>query len=269
MKVFLSWSGIGSRSEAVATLLNEWLPCVIQALNPWISTQNIDQGSLWYDEVSSQLSETTTGILCLSKANQERPWLLFEAGALAKGLSKSRVCILLIDLESAEVAAPLSFFNHTMPNKDGLRKLVTTLNRNMPEHNLKPDVLAKSFETYWPQFEDKFTEILKRFPEVQTEETVDSDDMLKEILMTTRGLSSRIRNLEIKNRRVDHFFERKSPKNYVLDERIISMLSSGLGVEQIFNILNSESPNQSQQDQFLLMEAIENQKHNHNFPGIT
>lgn len=210
MKVFLSWSGIGSRSEAVASLLNEWLPCVIQALNPWISTQDIDQGSLWFDEVSSQLSETTTGILCLSKANQERPWLLFEAGALAKGLSKSRVCILLIDLESPEVASPLSFFNHTMPNKEGLKKLVTTLNRNMPEHNLKPDILANSFETYWPQFEHKFREILDKFPESQEEKTIDSNAMLKEILIATRGLSSRISQLELKNRRVDLFLGDKS-----------------------------------------------------------
>lgn len=243
MKVFLSWSGIGSRSEAVASLLNEWLPCVIQALNPWISTQDIDQGSLWFDEVSSQLSETTTGILCLSKANQERPWLLFEAGALAKGLSKSRVCILLIDLESPEVASPLSFFNHTMPNKEGLKKLVTTLNRNMPEHNLKPDILANSFETYWPQFESKFTEILKNIPEILTEKTVDSDDMLKEILMTTRGLSSRIRDIENKDRKLSTFIEKKSDKGDALLDEVKIMLEIGLSNKSIFDILHKKYPN--------------------------
>lgn len=243
MKVFLSWSGIGSRSEAVASLLNEWLPCVIQALNPWISTQDIDQGSLWFDEVSSQLSETTTGILCLSKANQERPWLLFEAGALAKGLSKSRVCILLIDLESAEVASPLSFFNHTMPNKEGLKKLVTTLNRNMPEHNLKPDILAKSFETYWPQFESKFTEILENIPEIPIEKTVNSDDMLKEILMTTRGLSSRIRDIENKDRKISTFIEKKSDKGDTLLDEVKIMLEIGLSIQSIFDILHKKYPN--------------------------
>lgn len=237
MKVFLSWSGIGSRSEAVASLLNEWLPCVIQALNPWISTQDIDQGSLWFDEVSSQLSETTTGILCLSKANQKRPWLLFEAGALAKGLSKSRVCILLIDLESPEVASPLSFFNHTMPNKEGLKKLVTTLNRNMPEHNLKPDILANSFETYWPQFESKFTEILENIPETRTEKMVDSDDMLKEILMTTRGLSSRIRDIENKDRKPSTIVDKKS----FIDE-VKEMHELGLPKQNISEILNKKYP---------------------------
>lgn len=240
MKVFLSWSGIGSRSEAVASLLNEWLPCVIQALNPWISTQDIDQGSLWFDEVSSQLSETTTGILCLSKANQERPWLLFEAGALAKGLSKSRVCILLIDLESAEVAAPLSFFNHTMPNKEGLRKLVTTLNRNMAEHNLKPDILEKSFETYWPQFESKFTKILESVPEIPTEKTVDSNDMLKEILMTTRGLSSRIRDIENKYRKLSTAIEKKYDESEILLDEAESMLETGMDKQTIFEILTKK-----------------------------
>lgn len=240
MKVFLSWSGIGSRSEAVASLLNEWLPCVIQALNPWISTQDIDQGSLWFDEVSSKLSETTTGILCLSKANQERPWLLFEAGALAKGLSKSRVCILLIDLESAEVASPLSFFNHTMPNKEGLKKLVTTLNRNMPEHNLKPDILANSFATYWPQFESKFTEILENIPEIPTEKTVDSNDMLKEILMTTRGLSSRIRDVENKYRKLSTAIEKKYDESEFLLDEAESMLETGMDKQTIFEILTKK-----------------------------
>lgn len=258
MKVFLSWSGIGSRSEAVATLLNEWLPCVIQALNPWVSTQNIDQGSLWFDEVSSQLSETTTGILCLTKANQERPWLLFEAGALAKGLSKSRVCILLIDLESVEVAAPLSFFNHTTPNKEGLKKLVITLNRSMTEHNLKPDVLANSFETYWPQFENKFHKILEQCPEIQTEKTVDSDDMLKEILMTTRSLSSKIRDIENKYRKISTPIEQKSDERELLLDEAESMLEIGMDSQKVFDILTSKYPKMPQGVVRKLFEFLKN-----------
>lgn len=81
MKVFLSWSG--ERSRLVATLLDEWLRCVLQAIRPWISTKDIDRGSLWFSEIQDQLQDVTTGIICLTQENKEKPWILFEAGALA------------------------------------------------------------------------------------------------------------------------------------------------------------------------------------------
>ncbi|WP_417071157.1 hypothetical protein [Niveibacterium terrae] len=96
MKVFLSWSG--QSSKEVANLLSDWLCCVIQASRPWISTRDLDRGSLWFGEINDQLKDTTVGIICLTQENKTRPWILFEAGALAKGLSTSRVCTLLVDL---------------------------------------------------------------------------------------------------------------------------------------------------------------------------
>ena len=44
MKVFLCWSG--TRSKGIANALHEWLPRVIQALDPWISV-DIDKGARW------------------------------------------------------------------------------------------------------------------------------------------------------------------------------------------------------------------------------
>src|SRR5690349_13640049 len=116
MKVFISWSG--ARSRAVAELLNDWLKCVLQALRPWLSTQDIDRGALWFTEIHGQLNDTSIGIVCLTQENKNRPWILFESGALAKGLSTSRVCTLLIDLEPSDLDDPLAQFNHTFPRKD-------------------------------------------------------------------------------------------------------------------------------------------------------
>ncbi|MGL6401348.1 toll/interleukin-1 receptor domain-containing protein [Aeromonas hydrophila] len=115
MKVFLSWSG--ERSRLVATLLDEWLRCVLQAIRPWISTKDIDRGALWFNEIQDQLQDTTTGIICLTQENKERPWILFEAGALAKGLSTSRVCTLLVDLKPSDIKDPLAQLNHTLPDR--------------------------------------------------------------------------------------------------------------------------------------------------------
>lgn len=44
MKLFISWSG--EKSKDVANLLHKWISSVIQAIHPWISTQDIETGSI-------------------------------------------------------------------------------------------------------------------------------------------------------------------------------------------------------------------------------
>ena len=139
MKVFLSWSG--DRSRKVANLLSDWLCCVIQASRPWISTRDLDRGSLWFGEINDQLKDTTVGIICLTQENENRPWILFEAGALAKGLSTARVCTFLIDLVSKDIEDPLAQFNHTFPNRDSVLGLIRTLNGTLGNSSLDPRIV--------------------------------------------------------------------------------------------------------------------------------
>ena len=180
MNVFLSWSG--DRSKAVAELLDRWLQCVIQAVDPWMSSKDIDRGTLWFSEVNDQLQNTSIGIICLTQENKVKPWILFEAGALAKGLSESRVCTFLIDLEPTDIGAPLSQFNHTSPTQDSLWGLIVTLNNSLKEKGLKEKILDQVFNTYWPQFYSEFQKIITDTPAVETVEKRTDDDILLEIL---------------------------------------------------------------------------------------
>ncbi len=199
MKVFLSWSG--TRSEKVADLLKEWLPCVLQASEPWVSTSDIDRGAQWFNTIQGQLQDTTTGIICLTQENKERPWILFEAGALAKGLSDSRVCTLLIDLEPQHVRPPLGQFNHTQVTESDIFKLICTLNERLVK-SLNMNTLRQVFNAQWPFFESEFNNIIQ---ETQDEAAGiqapirAQDDILAEILDHTRTLSSRLSRLEDKN----------------------------------------------------------------------
>jgi hypothetical protein len=194
MNVFLSWSG--DRSEAVAELLDGWLQCVIQAVDPWMSSKDIDRGTLWFSEVNDQLQNTSIGIICLTQENKIKPWILFEAGALAKGLSENRVCTFLIDLESTDIGAPLSQFNHTSPTKESLWGLVRTLNNSLKEQGLKEKILEQVFNTYWPQFEREFKIIIDENPENEVVVKRTDDDILLEILTATRSMNKRVRLLE-------------------------------------------------------------------------
>lgn len=194
MKIFMSWSG--RRSHATAELLSWWVRCVIQASRPWISSEDVDRGSLWFTQISNGLSDTAVGIVCLTHENKDRPWILFEAGALAKGLSDSRVCTFLVDLEHRDIRDPLAQFNHTQPNIDDMRKLIRTLNSCMGTAALEQSVLNDAFNTYWPQFEERFAKLMADIPQEGVVEVRKEGDVLSEILEHVRGMNQRIRHLE-------------------------------------------------------------------------
>ena len=131
------------------------------------------------------------------------PWILFEAGALSSGITSSRVCTLLVDLNPQDIEDPLAQFNHTLPNREGMLKLVNTLNKRLGENALGEKILSSVFNTYWPQFERKFSEII-----IGTEGTTpikkerNQDDILSEVLFSVRSLDKRIRKME--RERVDN-----------------------------------------------------------------
>ncbi|MFT4757703.1 MAG: hypothetical protein ACI91R_002360 [Vicingaceae bacterium] len=194
MKIFVSWSG--KRSKAVAEMMSDWLKCVIQASQPWISTRDIDRGAIWFSEINDKLKDVSVGVVCLTQENKNKPWILFETGALAKGLTTNRVCTFLVDLSPEDLEDPLGQFNHTTPEKSSVWALTRTINDCLNEKALDERILQQVFETYWPQFDYKFQIALK---ENQPEEVVpprSEQEMLGEILNHTRGLSNRIHSLE-------------------------------------------------------------------------
>src|ERR1700674_605097 len=93
--VFISWSG--NRSKHVAVALRDWLPVVIQAAKPFMSSGDIDRGSRWLGELTTVLEVTKVGIVCLTPENLNSAWLLFEAGALSKTTDRgTRTCTYLL-----------------------------------------------------------------------------------------------------------------------------------------------------------------------------
>lgn len=244
MKVFLSWSG--QRSKEVASLLSDWLCCVIQASRPWISTRDLDRGSLWFGEINDQLKDTTVGIICLTQENKGRPWILFEAGALAKGLSTSRVCTLLVDLEPKDIEDPLAQFNHTFPTRESVLGLVKTLNGALSSGGLDIRILEQVFNTYWPQFEERFAKVLQDTEAQPPSKPRPKEDVLGEILENTRMLNSRIRRLEHENERY-RVREMDMPPS-MLREEALMMLKSGLPIEAVLERFRGSMPSSMLKD---------------------
>jgi len=127
MKIFLSWSG--PKSQLVAEMLREWIPCAIQKADPWMSAKDIEKGARWSSDIAEQLNDAQCGIICLTPENAKAPWVLFEAGALSKSVEKAYVCPYLVGLRSTDPSGPLVQFQVAVANRDDTFELVKTLNR--------------------------------------------------------------------------------------------------------------------------------------------
>lgn len=185
MKVFLSWSG--PKSKAVAEILRDWLPNVIQALEPWMSSEDIDKGAAWDAEIARSLADSKAGVVCVTPENQNAPWLNFEAGALSHVVSKTMVCTYLVGIRAVEVTGPLSRFQATEADEEHTRKLIGTLNKALGELALTESKLNSSFCVWWPSLEKKLKDVpLTWFSEGAARST---NDLLEEILLLTRNLA--------------------------------------------------------------------------------
>jgi hypothetical protein len=75
-----------------------------------MSDQEIGSGVRWGDALADSLEETNYGILCVTRENQDAPWLAFEAGALAKSVKRAKVIPLCMDLPTSDLTGPLKTF---------------------------------------------------------------------------------------------------------------------------------------------------------------
>ena len=195
MRVFISWSG--ELSKKVAQQLGSWIEDVLQGTKSWISTDDIDKGSIWFSDITSQLSDTSIGIICLTSENLNSPWILFEAGCLSKGLTKSRVCPFLVNLNHSDLTPPLSQFNGTLPNHDDVLKLLKTINTQNGESALTTEKLEKAFARWWPEFDTAYKEIIRNYKPSKPNQRP-MQEMIAEILEISRSIQRQMQRIDIR-----------------------------------------------------------------------
>lgn len=188
-RVFITWSG--ERSKKVAEALREWLPTIIQAAEPFMSSWDIGAGSDWLSVIRGKLDEAKVGIICVTRENLEEksPWLLFEAGALAKHLG-SPVCLLLLDLNPSGVSPPLSIFQASCADREGITDILKTINGTIKQP-LTEETLSTMIDRGWPVLEEQIKAIKKDDPPGATEPVRGDRELLEEILTRVRNLNKR------------------------------------------------------------------------------
>lgn len=150
MRIFLSWSG--EASKQIAGTLREWLPDVLQQVEPWFSGADLAAGERWNSTLSHALKESLMGIICVTPGLLHSQWAMFEAGVLSKQMEKSSVIPYLVGLTESDIAGPLATFQMTRADKTGTWHVLEAIN-NLLNNSLSQERLKKQFERTWPDLE--------------------------------------------------------------------------------------------------------------------
>jgi hypothetical protein len=190
MKIFISWSG--ERSEALAKALHKWFPAVLQFVEPWLSQSDIQSGKRWSVEVAKELENCNYGILCVTRENLASPWILFEAGALAKSMQDGRVVPLLLDLDFKEISGPLAQFQAKKADSEGIRELLLDLNKASAAP-VPDSTLETLLQAVLGKLEEELAAIPKNTAAVKHKRP--DGEILEELVSSVRSVEMRVRDV--------------------------------------------------------------------------
>lgn len=183
MKVFISWSGAAERK--VAEALREAVDAVCAGrAEAFVSSQDIPKGDRGMNAIDAALRSTDYGIVVLSAANQDRPWINYEGGAMAKSLNNP-VATILLDLIPSDVEGPLQRLQSTLfTDEADMLRLFKEIAAAADE-DLPAITVGVMFTNVWPAIRDSWIP-----PEGETpiEPRRRDSDMLAEIVERVRGI---------------------------------------------------------------------------------
>lgn len=189
MKVFIGWSGDTSHEVAIA--LRDWLPKVIQALKPFVSSEDMAKGSRWSAGIAAELQASYYGIICITPENSNSAWINFEAGALSREIEKSLVSPFLFGLKTSDIQGPLSQFQAVVNEEDDVRKLMLTINDRQPDpHKLEKANLEATFNMWWPKLKEELNKIEQNEERRPAAPKRQTHELVEELLDTVRTLRS-------------------------------------------------------------------------------
>lgn len=191
MKVFISWSG--SRSKELALALREWLPLVLQYVEPWVSDKDISAGDRWAQTIAGELEASNFGIICVTPENKNSEWILFESGALSKSMLDGKVIPLLYGLDLSDLGGPLSQFQAQKADENGLMEIVKAINK-VSDKKTSDHIILQLVPALWSKLYEKLEAIPAKPP--GDKHVRPQHEILEELVAGIRGLNSWARDLD-------------------------------------------------------------------------
>jgi len=163
MKIFYSWSG--NMSKEIAAEFHDFIPLLIPGIIPFYTPKDIDKGTQWLSEILAGLNQCQAGIVFITPENYDKPWVLFEAGAIANRYDGALVYPVFFNLATSDVNNPLTkIFQATNFSKDDIWHMISNMNGKLETGRASEIHLKKHFENYYPEFEEKIIEIITKYP---------------------------------------------------------------------------------------------------------
>jgi hypothetical protein len=160
---------------------------------------------------SAQLKDTKFSIIVLTGEALKSDWIMFEAGATANAVGRTRACPLLFGLEPADVRGPLASLQLTRFTREDFSKLFKTINAAIGEGKLEEPVLTSVFGKWWPDLEKRVAEVLASAPPPKRPKR-DTNEMVEETLLLVRGIQNSLEAIPERNERQ----LRRTIRNYVV-----------------------------------------------------
>jgi hypothetical protein len=242
MKVFVSWSG--DLSQRVAQILRDWLPNVIQTVELYVSSEDVDKGARWFTDIANELESAEFGIICLTRDNMIAPWILFESGAISKSITQSRVVPLLIDITPTDLKGPLAQFQAATTAELDVKKLVKAVNGSSNEKRLNEFQIETAFNKWWPDLHEQLKKALEQTDGGQKKPSArrSEREILEELLQINRAM---FRTSQLSRVRYDIPEGRTSLQSIfkrlqrALEERGKPLLAAALDGAKYFHIVNN------------------------------
>jgi len=149
----------------------------------------MDVGVNWYNAIEEQLRAACVGVFCITPENQDNTWIHFEAGCLRGKMEANRVCPVVLGIDLKSLSDPLGRLQATDWSKEGVWKLLKTIN-NIVKHGLDSEqALRQSYEKWWPDLQPILVEIEREAPSGQV---FSSEKVLEDILLTVRRIEQQV-----------------------------------------------------------------------------
>lgn len=154
--IFLSWSG-DSRVVAEAfkkLLLNAFY---LSDEEVFVSSDNIKLGDDWWGKIKKALQKSQLGLIFVTKNNQERAWLNYEAGVLLNQFNNNQKIISVSttsDFNEIDQNSPLRPFQFGVgiEKKQEVKKLLIKIVEILKISDFQSKNMIKKFDGLWDEF---------------------------------------------------------------------------------------------------------------------
>lgn len=146
-QVFISWSG--QESLSVGRRLHDFVQSVVQGARLFLSAEDLNAGDRWFGVISEALDSCELGIAVITPQNKLKPWIYFEAGAVAKRVGQARLIPLLCGVGVGELAeTPLTQFQAKHLDEAGVFGIVKAI-RDVGKLEITDERLRETFDVWW------------------------------------------------------------------------------------------------------------------------